>query len=133
MLIIKLKKRQFPNYIVERIMALCKPLYLIKFCHSTSVASLETLFAVKLRLRLVELIIELCPSWVKKSMEFIKYFQLIFFCNSFNVLKGLKIASIYIIFSLLKDELLNSGVWRAMNVMSKFDGIICVAVVPRSQ
>ncbi len=55
-----------------------------------------------------------------------------FFCNSFNGLKVLKIASIYMIFSLLKDELLNSGLWRAMNVMFKFDGIICVAVVPRS-
>ncbi len=55
-----------------------------------------------------------------------------FFCNSFNVLKVLKIASIYTIFSMFKDELLNSGLWRAMNVMSKFDGIICVAVVPRS-
>ncbi len=32
---------------------------------------------------------------------------------------------------LLKGELINSGVWKEMNVKTGFDFIICDAVVPR--
>ncbi len=32
---------------------------------------------------------------------------------------------------LLKGELIDSGVWKGMNVKTGFDFIICAAVVPR--
>ncbi len=39
----------------------------------------------------------------------------------------------FISFFYLKNEKFGSGVWNALNVMSKYDSIICVAVVPRKQ
>ncbi len=59
--------------------------------------------------------------------------QCVPFHKSINAFNFPQIASNYIDVFMFQDALLESGVWRAMNVMSKFDGIICVAVVPRRQ
>ncbi len=55
------------------------------------------------------------------------------FRNSINTFKSPKVVSNYIAVFMFQDALLDSGDWREMNVMSRFDFIICVAVVPRKQ
>ncbi len=55
------------------------------------------------------------------------------FRNSINTFKFPKVASNYIAVFMFQDELVDCGIWREMNVMSRFDFIICVAVVPRRQ
>ncbi len=59
--------------------------------------------------------------------------QCVPFHNSINAFNFPQIASNYIDVFMFQDALLDSGVWREMNVMSRFDFIICVAVVPRRQ